>query len=61
MGKHRVGCTAEGVHNVSAAVPEKESSQNRAGGVSEGKAPFRRLEYLDLWLKGPAPFGSGAV
>ena len=23
--------------------PEKESSQNRTGGVSEGKAPFRNL------------------
>jgi hypothetical protein len=49
------GAERRGVKKVSAAVPEKESSQNRAGGVSEGKAPFRRLEYLGLCLKVAVP------
>jgi hypothetical protein len=37
--------------------PEKESSQNRTGGVSEGKAPFRKLSVrrtLQLEPVGPA-------
>jgi hypothetical protein len=29
-------------YKVNAAGPEKESSQNRAGDVSEGKAPFEK-------------------
>jgi hypothetical protein len=37
--------------------PEKESSQNRTGGFSEGKAPFRNLSVrrtLSIKLVGPA-------
>ena len=50
------GAERRGVKKVSAAVPEKESSQNRAGGVSEGKgAPFRRFEYLGRCFKVAVP------
>jgi len=33
--------------NGNTAGPEKESSQNRAGGDSEGKAPLRRLRIVE--------------